>query len=207
MQRPRESATDPVQARTLTLHLQQWRSSRDPSAYNAVAELAHQELRRIAAAYMHRERVGHTLQPTALINECHIKLLGEGPVDWRNRAHFFAIAARRMRQILVDYARQHKAKKRGAEYEHVELLEAVDVYEELDLEAVHDALIDLERLNEGLAQLIECRFFGGLTHAECAEVLGLSAKEVAKQGRFAKAWLQKTLTDKDTSAHRGGQGR
>jgi RNA polymerase sigma factor (TIGR02999 family) len=149
------------------------------------------ELRKLASSYLRRERVGHTLQPTALVHEAYMRLVDQTQVQWQNRAHFFGVAAQMMRRILVDHARAHEAEKRGGEFQKLSLDENIDVSGERDvnLVALDDALNLLAEIDPQKMKIVELRFFGGLSVEETAEVLGVSAPTVKRQWRMAKAWL------------------
>ncbi len=154
-------------------------------------ELVYPELRKLAAVYMARERRNHTLQPTALVNELYLKLIGSSSGGWENRAHFFAIAALLMRQILVDHARKVRTQKRGAGEQSIQLDAVICVSLEspeaiLDLER---GIAELERLDERQARIVEMRCFTGLTEVEIAEVLHMSVRTVKRDWSMAKAWL------------------
>jgi len=158
---------------------------------------AYQELRRLAGAYLRDERPNHTLQPTALVHEVYLRLLEQSSVNWRNRAHFLGIAARMMRRILINHAIARAAEKRGASSVHVSFDEALDFYEQRDvsLVAVDDALKHLEALDKRQAQIVEFRFFGGLTVEEIAKVLEIAPITVKREWATAKLWLQRELAD------------
>lgn len=149
------------------------------------------ELRKLASSYLRRERIGHTLQPTALVHEAYMRLVDQTQVQWQNRAHFFGVAAQMMRRILVDHARAHEAEKRGGEFQKLSLDENIDVSGERDvnLVALDDALNLLSEIDPQKMKIVELRFFGGLSVEETAEVLGVSAPTVKRQWRMAKAWL------------------
>src|SRR5947209_10527350 len=149
------------------------------------------ELRRLAEVYLRRERPGHTLQPTALVHEAHLRLVDQTQVRWQNRAHFLGVAAQMMRRILVDHARGQRAEKRGGEIQKLSLDENIDVSGEraADLVALDEALERLAELDPQKSRIVELRFFGGLSVEETAEVLGVSAPTVKRQWRMAKAWL------------------
>ncbi len=174
----------------------------DPGSTEALSAVLYNELRRLARAYMQRERREHTLQPTALANEAYLKLLDADGIDWQGRAHFLAIAARTMRAILVDHARRRDAKKRGGDLERLPLTEAVNalgtpVLDVLDLEA---ALEELGELDPRKVRVVEMRFFSGMTSKEIAEVLGVSAPTVQDDWYAARAWLRTRLGGPSTSA-------
>ena len=151
----------------------------------------YRELRRLAAYYLRQERAGHTLQPTALVHEAYLHLAAQKGADWQNRAHFFSAAAQAMRRILVDYARERRAQKRGGDRQRVPPDEAFTFAEERseDLLALDGALEKLAGLDPRQSRIVELRFFGGLTEAEIAEVLGVSEKTVKRDWSVAKAWL------------------
>lgn len=157
--------------------------------------LVYQELRRIAGAYLRSQRPGHTLQPTALLNEAYIKMAGAEPQDWSGRTHFFATAAAIMRNILVDHARSRQAEKRGGGVTPVPLDLAVDRAAEkpADLIALDDALKALASHDERKARVLELRYFAGLSVEETAETMGLSVATVGREARFAAAWLRREL--------------
>jgi len=156
--------------------------------------VVYQELRRLARHYMGNERVGHTLQATALVNEAYLKLVDIHKVQWQNRAHFFAMSARLMRRILVDSARSRKYQKRGAGAQRVSLDEGLLVVEPgRDLVALDDALEELAKVDERKSKVVEMRFFGGLSVEETAEALSVSVDTVMRDWKLAKAWLLREL--------------
>jgi RNA polymerase sigma factor (TIGR02999 family) len=157
--------------------------------------LVHDELRRLAQRQMGRERQGHTLQATALVNEAYIRLIEIDRIEWQNRAHFFAMSARVMRRILVDSARKRGYQKRGGGAQHVTLDEALLVSEEpgQDLVALDDALQALAAVDPRKSQVVEMRFFGGLSVEETAEALHVSGDTIMRDWRLAKAWLLREL--------------
>lgn len=162
-----------------------------PGALDALMSVVYNELRRQAARYLRRERENHTLQPTALVHEAFFKLVDQRHVRWQNRAHFFGIAAQAMRRILVDHARAHARIKRGGSAVQVTLDETVraDAADAVDMIAVDGALRRLAALDPRQAQIVELRFFGGLTVEESAEVLSLSPATIKREWSMAKAWL------------------
>jgi len=170
-------------------------SSGDKAALDRLMPLIHQELRRLAHRYMSRERPGHTLQTTALVNEAYVRLVNRKNVHWQNRAHFFAIAAELMRTILVDHARSHAFAKRGGGARNITLDEALVVSQERAAEvvALDEALKGLADIDPQQSRVVELRFFGGLTIEETAEVLHLSAGTIKREWRSAKAWLYHEL--------------
>ena len=183
-------------AAPVTMLLQSWRRG-DSSALDRVAEIVDRELRRLAGAYLRRERPGHTLQPTALVNEAFLRLMGQaGRVDWESRSHFIAIAAQHMRQILVDHARRHKAGKRGAGATMLSLDDtpAATPAPSTDLLALHEALEQLAAIDARKARAMELKYFGGLEMVEIVSVLGVSIKTVEKDVRMAGAWLRAVLS-------------
>ena len=179
----------------VTVLLQHWRQG-DQAAFGQIAALVERELHRLAASYLRRERPGHTLQPTALVNEAFLRLMGQaGGSDWESRSHFVAMAAHHMRQILVDYARRHRAAKRGAGATLIPLDEAEPASDPrpVDLLALDEALLKLAAVDPRKAQAMELKFFGGLELSEIAEVLGVSVKTVGRDVRLAGAWLRSAL--------------
>jgi len=172
----------------------------EEAALEKLVPLVHAELRRIARRYMIGERKGHTLQTTALVNEAYLRLVDSQKVNWQNRAHFFAISAQLMRRILVDHARSRAYQKRGGGAYKVTLDEAMIGPEEPghDLVALDDALHALAEIDPRKTQVIELRFFGGLSVEETSEVLKVSQDTVLRDWRLAKAWLRREMA-------RGGQ--
>jgi RNA polymerase sigma factor (TIGR02999 family) len=180
--------------RSLTLLLRAWRQG-DQAAFDEVAPLIYDELRRIAAAHLLGERPGHTFSPTDLISEAYLKLAGSAVPEFNDRAHFFAIASRNMRQILVDHARKQCSRKRGARGPVVDLDETIAATEQpWDLVALDDALETLARLDPRKARIVELHYFGGLTHAEIAAVCEIHVNTVARDLRFSEAWLRRELS-------------
>jgi RNA polymerase sigma-70 factor, ECF subfamily len=169
----------------------------DPSALDQLLPLVNDELRRLARNYLRRESPGHTLQPTALVNEAYLRLIDQRQVQWQNRAHFFGIAAQLMRRILVDHARRHAYAKRGGGALQVSFDEGMAVTEAkaAELLAVNEALEKLTALDARKGRIVELRFFGGLNLDETAEVLGISSPTVQREWRAAKAWLHRILTE------------
>lgn len=172
----------------------------DEAAANALFEEVYRELRGLAKSYLRRERPDHTLQATALVHEAYIKLVGPGNADspaerWENRLHFFNVAAKVMRNILVDHARKHQAEKRGDGERKLSLDEAVSFYSERDvnLVALDDALKLLETLDPRRSRIVELRFFGGLKIEEVAKVLGIPGAKVNSEWHTAKIWLRHQL--------------
>ena len=167
----------------------------DRRALDRLLPLVYAELRRVAARQLRRERDGHSLQPTALVHEAYLRLVDQQKVDWRNRAHFFGVAAQVMRRILVDHARRRLASKRGDGVRHVSLDQAMETPAscEMSILDLDDALGRLGRLDAGLAQIVELRAFGGLTIEEAAHVLNVSPSTAKREWRTAKAWLTREL--------------
>jgi RNA polymerase sigma factor (TIGR02999 family) len=170
-------------------------SGGDQAALEELTPLVYGELRRLAHHYIGRERPGHTLQTSALVNEAYLRLVGQKDIDWQSRAHFYGIAARLMRQVLVDYARRRGYAKRGGGALRVSLDEALAVSEERAAEvvALDEALEDLAKLDPRQGQIVELRFFGGLSIEETAEVLGVSPGTVMADWTVAKAWLRRAI--------------
>ncbi len=158
--------------------------------------IIYDELKRIAANYLRRERSDHTLQPTALVNEAYMKMIDITQVSWQNKAHFIGVAANQMRRILVDHARHHNAQKRGGEFHIMTLNEEIDHVAEqsADLIALDDALTELAKMDPTKAKIVELRYFGGLSTDETAEVLGVSPITIKRHWKMAKAWLYGQLT-------------
>lgn len=171
-----------------------WRRG-DKEALDRLMPVVYGELHRLAEIYLHRERPGHTLQPTALVNEAYLRLVDQRQVEWQSRAHFFGIAAQMMRRILVDRARAHKADKRGGGLYRVTLDSSFDVEErrDLDLLALDEALEALAKLDPRQSRIVELRFFVGLTIEETAEVIGVSPITVRRDWNLAKAWLYREI--------------
>jgi len=188
-----------VSSQPVTGLLQDWRRG-DSSALGRVAEIVDRELRRLASAYLRRESPGHTLQPTALVNEAYMRLIGQGDrIDWESRSQFIGIAARHMRQILVDHARRHIAAKRGAGATLIPLDDAPASSHprSADLMALDEALNKLAEVDPRKARAMELKYFGGLEMAEIASVLNVSVKTVEKDVRMAGAWLRAALNGPD----------
>ena len=170
-------------------------SDGDNGAYEKLMPLVYEELRRLAHRYMRRGREGHTLQTSALVNEAYLRLIDQKNVHWQNRSHFFAIAAQIMRRILVDYARSRRYGKRGGGAVQVSLEERliVSANRSAEVVALDDALKSLAKIDERKSQVVELRFFGGLSIEETAEVLGVSAATVMRDWTLAKAWLLREI--------------
>ena len=173
----------------------------DERALDRLLPVVYRELKRLAAGYLRSERAEHTLQPTALAHEAYLRLVGREEIQWQNRAHFLGVAARAMREILVDHARRRKALKRGGGQALTLYDEALPVaggrpvaFDDLD-----QALVDLARLSERQAKVVELRYFGGLTIEETGEVLGISPVTVKRDWATARAWLYRELTGSDSA--------
>jgi len=182
-------------ADNLTALLVEWREG-DQAALDRLMPLVYDQLRRIAHRYVQRERNGHTLQTSALVNEAYLRLAGQNVV-WQNRAHFFAVTARVMRHILIDHARRRRFAKHGGEARQVPLEEASAMSAEraAELIALEEALDELAQLDQRKSQVVELRYFGGLNLEETAEVLQISLMTVRRDWRAAKAWLYRRLKE------------
>jgi RNA polymerase sigma-70 factor, ECF subfamily len=179
----------------VTKLLKDW-SAGDQSALDKLIPLVHDELRRLAHQHMRRERPGNTLQTSALVNEAYVRLVDQGQIEWESRAHFFGIAARLMRQVLVDQARRRNFAKRGGDAIRVSLDEATTAAEEqsANVMALDDALKILEKTDPRKSQIVELRFFGGMSIEETAAVLKVSPGTVMREWTFARAWLRKEMS-------------
>jgi len=186
----------------LTHEITQWLagwSNGDRSALEKLTPLVYRELHRLAQAYMRGERPGHSLQTTALVNEAYLRLIDIQQMDWRNRAHFYAVAAQLMRHILVDFARSRNQQKRGGGWEEVSLDQVVTIHSDgsadlADLLDLDEALTSLAKLDERQSRIVEMRFFGGLTETEIAEVLHVSPRTVQSDWNLARSWLLRELS-------------
>jgi RNA polymerase sigma factor (TIGR02999 family) len=171
------------------------------SAADELLPLVYEELRTLAEHFLSRERRDHTLQPTALVHEAYLKLVNQDRVQWQGRAHFFAVAALAMRRILINHAEKHRAHKRGGRLERITLVDGdapargSDLAAPVDVLALNEALLRLERLDERQCRVVELRFFGGLTVDEAAHVLGVSPRLVKLDWQMARAWLYQQLCD------------
>ena len=181
-------------AHQITQLLADW-SSGDERAFERLMPMVYDELRRMARGYMRRQPSNHTFQTTELIHEAYLKLAKNGTQDFQNRAHFFGVAAKAMRHILVDYARSKQSDKRGGDRERISLADdtAISVNRTDQLVALDEALKNLESLDERKCRVVELRFFGGLTNEEMAEVLKVSSETVKRDWRFARNWLLREL--------------
>jgi RNA polymerase sigma factor (TIGR02999 family) len=179
---------------TVTQLLARW-SSGDQEAAERLLPLVYDELRRIAARQLRRERDAHTLQATAIVHEAYMRLVGQPGLEWPSRAHFFAFSAHLIRRILVDYARRRNRAKRGGLAERITLVEMADLALEKspDLIALDEALSGLEKVDPRKATVVELKFFAGLTLEEIADQLGISSETVSREWRRARAWLYSTL--------------
>ena len=184
------------QTHQVTELLAAW-SQGEKEALDKLMPLVYDELRRLARQHMRRERVGHTLQTNALVNEAYLRLVDQHSAHWQNRAQFFGVAAQLMRRILVDHARSHNRLKRAGDAHKVSLDEAAIVSQEqaMELLSLHEALERLEGLNERMGQIVELRYFGGLSIEETAEVLKVSPGTVMKDWTFAKAFLHEAISN------------
>ncbi len=180
----------------ITQLLHGWQAG-DRQALDALLPIVHKELRRLAHYHLRRERADHTLQSTALVNEAYLRLVGMNAPQWEGRTHFFGIAAKMMRQILVDYARRHRAGKRGAGVDALSLDDAILLPNErgkdIDVIALDDALEALAQFDPRKAKVVELRFFGGLNFEEMATVLNVSSITAQRDWSTARAWLRREL--------------
>ena len=191
---------NPPSTHRVTRLLAAWQEG-DAAATDELMTAVYEELRRIAYGYLRQERDGHTLQPTALVHEAYLRLVDDKQVDWRSRAHFYGIAARVMRRVLVDHARTHAAAKRGAGVEALPLEAIGEIVApgEVDYVALDGALQSLARIAPRQSEVVELKFFGGLTAQEVAEALQVSERTVKGDWKFARSWLKRELET-------GGQG-
>lgn len=163
--------------------------------------MVYDELHQVAERMLRHESRGHTLQPTALVNEAYLRLVGQTNVDWQGKTHFFAIGAKMMRRILVDHARQKKSQKRGGRFHRIALSEdlCVSNSNDEDVLAIEEALAKLEKLDSRQAKIVELRFYGGLSVHEVAEVLGVSKRTVESDWTMVRAWLRRELIGETTA--------
>ena len=167
----------------------------DQAALDELIPLVYDELRRLAGRYMRRENQGHTLQTSALVNEAYLRLVDQKSVKWQNRAHFFGVAAQLMRRILVDHARSRSRAKRGGGAQQVSLAEQAVISNEVaHVIALDDALKNLAEMDPRKSQIVEMKFFGGLTTEEVAEVLKVTPRTIEREWRKAKAWLNRAIS-------------
>jgi RNA polymerase sigma factor (TIGR02999 family) len=181
--------------------LRAW-SQGDGSALDRLVPQVYEELHRLAERYMRQERADHTLQATSLVNEAYLRLIDVNRVEWRDRTHFLAVAAQMMRRILVEFARNRQRQKRGGGALHVSLDDVPELpdFKERDFVALNDALSALATRDARMGQVVELRFFGGLTAEETADVLNVSAETVLRDWKTAKAWLLRELRRRHPSA-------
>lgn len=186
------------EAQPLTALLSQW-SAGNKGAADEIVPILYRELRKVAAARLRSDRSGHTLQPTALVNEAYLKLIGSAPQHWENRAHFLTFASHIMRQILTDHARKFRSAKRGGGDVKIELQDRVGAMEHPEslLVALDDALTEFSGVDERKAKLIEMKYFGGLTGEEMATALGIGTATVTRELRLAEAWLRRYVAGPD----------
>jgi RNA polymerase sigma factor (TIGR02999 family) len=187
------SAVSQLPSESVNELLSKWRVG-DQDALRALMPLVYKELHDVAHQYLRKERTGHTLQTTALVHEAYLRLTDQGPFETENRAHFVAIAARLMRQILVDYARNRGAAKRGADRKVDFDCSLVPTQEpDASLIALDDALKELESVDEQQCRIVDLKYFGGLTNEEVAELLGVSVSTAKREWNVAKAWLSRQI--------------
>lgn len=189
--------------KSITELLIEWREG-DVTALDRLMPLVYEELRRLARHYMRGERPGHTLQTGALVNEAYLRLVDHKGMRWQNRAHFYAVASQAMRRILVDHARFRHYAKRGGGNPPLELDEAAAVSEKQagDLVALDDALTDLSAIDPRKSQIVEMRYFGGMSVEETAEALGVSSVTIMREWRTAKAWLLRAISTGEPTAEK-----
>lgn len=183
-----------LMADDLTGLLVEWRDG-DKAALDRLMPLVYDELRRIAHRYVQRERAGHTLQTSALVNEAYLRLAGQQDVSWQNRAHFFAVTAQTMRHLLIDHARRRRYAKHGGELQQVPIDDAsqMSMQRATELIALEQALDELATLDQRKSRVVELRYFGGLSLEETAEVMNVSLMTVRRDWRAAKAWLYRRI--------------
>jgi len=180
--------------REISKILSDWNAgNREPG--DELLPLVYRELRKIAAKYMRSDRREHTLQPTALVHEAYLRLVDISDIDWKDRSHFFAVAAIVMRNVLVDHARAHFAEKRGGHAQHISLEDAVELSNrnEIDVLSIDEALKELAKFDARQSKIVELRFFGGLTIEETASVMGISVATVKREWVLARTWLFREL--------------
>jgi RNA polymerase sigma factor (TIGR02999 family) len=180
----------------VTALLLRWQDAADEAAPAELMPLVYEELRRVARSYLRRERDDHTLQPTALVHEAYLRLVDDSKVSWQDRAHFFGIAARLMRQILVQHARAHDAAKRGGPGQlKLSLEQAPELATDcaVELVALDDALVDFTKIYPRKSKVVELKFFGGMEAKQISEALQISVKTVTRDWNFARLWLSRQL--------------
>ena len=199
--RTAESGDEQPPSGRITELLEEW-SQGDEEAFASLVPLVYDHLRAIAANQLRRERPGHTLQTTALVHETYLRLIRQERVKWQNRSHFYGIAAQMIRRVLVDHARHHLYAKRGGGQVHVPLedLGELPALRDEQVVAVDEALAHLQAMDPSLAQLVELRFFGGLSIEELSSVLDISERTISRRWRTAKAWLYSFLNREDGAA-------
>lgn len=182
----------------VTQILHDW-SGGDPQAPERLMPFVYDELRRLARAFLSRERGGHTLQPTALVHEAYVRLVDQTRVSWQNRAHFYGIASRMMRRVLIDHARAHVTDKRGGAAVHLSLEDVQVPVEQraASFLALDEALVRLALLDERKSSVVEMRFFGGMTDEEIAEALGVTTRTVLRDWKKARLWLYRELSPEE----------
>ena len=192
-----ELESEPQFSADLIRELTQSLPMADAATVRTALPIVYDELRRLAAGFLRNERPGHTLQPTALVHEAYLRLVDQKKINWSNRAQILAIAAKMMRRILVNHAMARKTTKRGSGAPRVSLDQALDVFDKQEISAValNDALRELENLDSRQAQIVELRFFGGLTVPETADLLGVSPATVKREWNVAKLWLEREMRD------------
>jgi RNA polymerase sigma factor (TIGR02999 family) len=183
------------ESKSVTALLNAW-SAGDEAAGNELIAAVYHELRRLAASYLKDERPDHTLQPTALVHELYLKLFSGEPIEWRDRGHFLAVAARQLRRLIVDYARNQRAEKRGGSQRKTSIEDAPQIGITLDSRVVEldQALERLEKLDNRAARVVELRYFGGLTESETGETLQISLATVKRDWEFGRSWLLNELS-------------
>lgn len=171
-------------------------SNGDERALDRLMPLVYEELRRLAAGYLRRERSGHTLQTTALVHEAYLRMIDQRRVQWKNSLHFVALSAQMMRRILIDHARSHRVAKRGGDAEKLplEVIGEVAGGKHADVLEIDEALTELSRADADLGRIVELRFFGGLTNEEIADLLEISVPTITRRWRLAKAWLHRYIS-------------
>jgi RNA polymerase sigma factor (TIGR02999 family) len=190
------SASDSPSATQLLQQIQQG----DTSAASRLLPLVYDDFRALAGRYLQREPPGHTLQPTALVHEAFLKLIDQTRVNWRGRTHFFAVGAQAMRRILVDHARARMRDKRGGRRDRIQLTDDLTIsrHQDEDLLAIDDALAKLAAIDKRQVEIVEMRFFGGMTVAEVAEALGVSKRTIEAEWTHVRAWLRRELSGDET---------